>query len=137
MIGHACDEPEVVWPLHRWHYLSVMSDPPLSHDPPVAPRVPPRTTAADTGPAPPAAIGQARGLAARALQCGAGCTQIRTSALLGVSRRQIGRETDAAPVPAPPVVEGARMCLAETASRGSTVEERDAATVWLEVSPLM
>ena len=32
----------------------------------------------------------------------------------------------------PQVLEGARRCLAETADRGSTVEEREAAVVWLQ-----
>ena len=30
------------------------------------------------------------------------------------------------------MLEGARTCLAETASRGSTAEEREAAVAWLE-----
>jgi hypothetical protein len=90
--------------------------------------------AADTAPDTPARIGQPRGLAARALQRGAGCTQQRASALLGVSRRQIGRETDAAPVTVPSVVQGARTWLAETVGRGSTAEERDAATAWLQAA---
>jgi hypothetical protein len=51
--------------------------------------------------------------------------------VLGVSRRTIARETAAAPVTAPPVVERARTLLASSVGRGSTAEERDAAAIWL------
>ena len=78
-----------------------------------------------------------RELAARAL-LGGGCSQQRVSDLLGVSRRTIGRLAEA-DIPRalrdPDRLEGARTCLAETASRGSTVEEREAALAWLEEAP--
>ncbi len=58
----------------------------------------------------------------------------RVSDLLGVSRWTIDRMADADLSPAlrdRQLLEGARTCLAETAGRGSTVEEREAAVVWL------
>ena len=105
-------ELEVIWPLHRWHYLNVPTDQPLPSDPP-----PVSDIAAD----PLSRIGQARGLAARSLQCGAGCSQQRAGALLGVSRRQIGRDTDLSPVTDPAVVERARALIAASGAHGSTV----------------
>ena len=53
----------------------------------------------------------------------------------GVSRRTIGRMADAdcaATLRDPQALEGARTCLADTASRGSTAEEREAAVAWLQ-----
>src|SRR5262249_28291361 len=65
----------------------------------------------------------------------AGCRQARAGALLGVSRRTIGRTADL-DVPAavwnPETLTGARGCLVESERRGSTADERDAAALdWL------
>src|SRR5262249_61452548 len=83
-------------------------------------------------PAPPAPT-SGRALAARAL-LGAGCTHARAGALLGTSRRSIGRTVDL-DVPAalrnPETLTGVRGCLVESERRGSTAEERDAALDWL------
>jgi hypothetical protein len=65
---------EVVWPLDRWHYLSVPEPVDMTREP----------AAAD-----PVTAGHA--LAARALMAGAGCTQARVGVLLDTSRRSIGR----------------------------------------------
>jgi hypothetical protein len=76
-----------------------------------------------------------RELAARALLARPDCSQHRVSDLLGVSRRTIGRMAEAdlsAALRDPQVLEVARTCLEETASRGSTAEEREAAVAWLE-----
>ena len=76
-----------------------------------------------------------RALAARALLAGPDGSQQRVSDLLGVSRRTIGRIADAecsTGLRDPQVLEEARTCLAETASRGSTPEEREAAVAGLE-----
>jgi len=76
-----------------------------------------------------------RELAARALLATPDGSQQRVSDLLGVSRRTLGRMADVNLTTAlrdPQGLEGARTCLAETASRGSTAEERDAAVAWLE-----
>ena len=57
------------------------------------------------------------------------------SDLLDVSPPTIRRMADADLSPAlrdRQLLEGARTCLAETAGRGSTVEEREAAVVWLQ-----
>jgi hypothetical protein len=116
-------ELEVVWPLHRSHYLSV----------PEAGMV--NMTAVDEPPSLIATPG--RELAARALLAGPGMSQQRVSDLLGVSRRTIGRMAEADCTTAlrdPQVLEGARTCLAETARRGSTAEERAAAGAWLEAA---
>ena len=110
-------ELEVVWPLHRWHYLSV-PDPGMVTD----------MAAVDATPSPPIVETPGRELAARALLADPDCSQQRVSDLLGVSRRTIGRMAEADLTTAlrdPQVLEGARTCLAETASRGSTAEERD------------
>jgi hypothetical protein len=56
------------------------------------------------------------------------------SELLGVSRRTVGRTVDPDFVTAlhdADVVDQARTCLANTASHGSTAEEREAAEAWL------
>ena len=116
-------ELEVVWPLHRSHYLSV----------PDAGRV--NMTAVEEPP--PLIATPGRELAVRALLAGPGVSQQRVSDLLGVSRRTIGRMAEAdlsTAVRDPQVLEGARTCLAETASRGITVEERAAAGAWLEAA---
>jgi len=85
----------------------------------------------DPSPAPPAPT-SGRALAARAL-LGAGCTQARAGALLGVSRRtirgdiQVGaarRDAD--------TLTRARVCLADSERRGSTAAERDTALAWLD-----
>jgi hypothetical protein len=69
-------------------------------------------------------------LATRALQAGANCSQQRVSELLGVSRRTLSRTVDPDFVAAlldATVVEQARTYLVDSASRGSTPEEREAA----------
>src|SRR5262245_12976188 len=80
------------------------------------------TVPADTRRAP------GRALAVQALLSGARCDPARVSDLLGVSPRTVGRDRaitrgrhDG------PLVEGARSLIAETAARGSTSEEREAA----------
>ena len=58
---------------------------------------------------------------------------MRTSTLLGLSRRTLGRLVDGDRAAfTPQQLADVRVCLSETASRGSTAEERDAATAWLE-----
>lgn len=110
---------EVVWPLQRGHYLN----PSLNDQETDMPEdVTPETPVSAPG----------RDLAARALL--AGCTQQRVSALLETSRRSVGRaaETDlAAALQDPAVVAEARTVLADSARRGSSAEERDAAETWL------
>jgi hypothetical protein len=106
-------ELEVIWPLHRWHYLSVQSDHSLPPDPR---RV--NMNAVDESLSVTVAV-RGRELAARALPVGAGCGQQRVSTLLEVSRRTIGRMTDAEGTTAlqdPRGLEAARTCLAETRS---------------------
>jgi hypothetical protein len=79
----------------------------------------------------------ARELAARALLAGPDGSPHRVSALLDVSRPTIDRMTDAdlsTPSRDPQLLEGARTYLAETASRGSTVEEREGAVAWLQAA---
>ena len=121
-------ELEVIWPLHRSHYLSPaladagidMHTEPEPSDRPSAPALRPVATSRD--------------LATRALQAGANCSQQRVSRLLGVSRRTLSRTVDPDFVAAlhdPAVVEQARICLADSASRGSAPEEREAAEAWL------
>jgi hypothetical protein len=124
---NAC-ELEVVWPLHRWHYLSPMladagidmnTEPESSTVPPAPARRP---------------VATSRDLATRALQAGANCSQQRVSDLLAVSRRTLSRTVDPDVVAAlhdADVVKQARTYLADTASRGSTAEEREAAAAWL------
>jgi hypothetical protein len=116
---------ELVWPLHRSHYLNV-PDPERE-----------RTVMAvvDVTSSPPLVVTPGRELAVRALLAGPDCTQRRVSDLLGVSRRTTGRLADAESSTAlrdPQVLETARTYLAETASRGSTAKERAAAVAWLE-----
>jgi hypothetical protein len=128
------DDLEVVWPLHRSHYLSpaltdedfVMRSDPMHSDP---------VSAEDTPPPAPDAMTPGRELAVRALLAGADCLQQRVSDLLGVSRRTIGQMADAdlsAALRDPQALEGARTCVADTASRGSTAEEREVALAWLQ-----
>jgi hypothetical protein len=124
MTGPACDELEVIWPLHRWHYLSL----------PAPERVNMETVDESLS---VTVVTPGRELAARALLAGPDGSQQRVSDLLGVSRRTIGRMAEADCTPAlrdPQGLEAARTCLAETASRGSTVEERAAATAWLQAA---
>src|SRR5262245_44640709 len=86
----------------------------------------------DPSPAPPAPP-SGRALAARAL-LGAGCTYARVGALLGTSRRTIGRTADldvSAAVQNPETLTRARGCLVESEQRGSTADERGAALDWL------
>ena len=73
-----------------------------------------------------------RELAGRALL--AGCTQQRTGELLGVCWRTVGRLAEIDVTVAlhdAEAIDQARTCLAATAGRGSTPEERDAAEAWL------
>jgi hypothetical protein len=116
---------EVVWPLHRWHYLSV----------PEAGMV--NMAAVDEPRLPPIVETPGRQLVARALLAAPDASQQRVGELLGVSRRTIGRMADADLTTAlrdSQGLERARTCLAETASRGSTVEERAAAVAWLQAA---
>jgi hypothetical protein len=114
-------ELEVVWPLHRSHYLN----PSLQES---------ETDMIDhvtSDPTPVSAPG--RDLAARALLAAA-CTQQRVSTLLETSRRSVGRDVDndlRSIRQDAGVVAEARAVLAESARRGSTVEEREAAERWL------
>jgi hypothetical protein len=80
-----------------------------------------------------AAATRGRELAVRALLA-AGCVQQRVAELLDTSRRSVGRMVEAdvtAALRDADVVAQARTCLADTASRGSTDEEREAAEAWL------
>jgi hypothetical protein len=106
-------ELEVVWPLHRTHYLTIKE-----------PDLMPTVTPAVDG----------RELAARAFVAAA-CTQARIATLLGVSRRTVGRSAEldvAAALGKADTLTQARACLAESAERGSTAQERDAALEWLD-----
>jgi hypothetical protein len=138
---------EVVWPLDKRHYLSpalsesdVMSTAMASSELTPSDRrdqaddaitaLNPMTASAPSTPSRPSTTG--RDLAGRALL--AGCSKPRTRDLLGVSSRTVGRIADADLTDAlqdAEAVEQARTCLAETASRGSTPAERDAAEAWL------
>ena len=111
---------EVVWPLHKWHYLTPdlidMSSTPENDD---TDSVHPATS---------------RDLAARALLAGADCTQERIAELLDTSRRTVGRMVDAdvlAALQDATVVTETRTLIADSASRGSTAAEREAADAWL------
>ena len=119
---------EVVWPLYRSHYLSpaladeglVMPIDPASADAPTTASVDVAPTGARWRPV---------------LLASPDGSQQRVSDLLGISRRTLGRMVDVDCPTAwrdPQALEGARTCLAETTSHGSTAEERDAATAWLE-----
>jgi hypothetical protein len=79
-------ELEVVWPLHKSHYLSLSLQ---DQETDMADEV-----TADRMPV----SGAGRDLPARALVAGASCTQQRVSDLLETSRRSVGRavETDLA-----------------------------------------
>ena len=123
------DDLEVVWPLHRSHYLSpaLTDEDFVMHSDPVS--------AEDTLPPSPDAMTPGRELAVRALLAGADCLQQRVSNLLGVSRRTIGRLADAdcrSALRDSQALEGARACPEETASRGSSAEEREAPLAWLQ-----
>src|SRR5262245_43438387 len=81
--GVHMEDLEVVWPLHKWHYLSPdLIDRRLD--------MPANVTAVAPE---PSATG--RDLAARALLAGAHCTQERVAELLETSRRSIARTIDA------------------------------------------
>jgi hypothetical protein len=117
---------EVVWPLHKWHYLS-----PSLQDPET-------DMADDVTVDPPTVSAPGRDLAARALVAGAACTQQRVSDLLETSRRSVGRaiKSDlAAALHDAAVIAEARTVLAQSARRGSTAEEREAADTWLAQAP--
>ena len=106
---------EVVWPLHRSHYLSrALADAGVDWTQHQSPR---GTTAVVRR------CGHTRAL-------GGGCLQQRIAELLHTSRRSVGRMVEAdvtAALRDVDVPEQARTCLAETASRGSTSDEREAA----------
>jgi hypothetical protein len=129
MTGQDGGALEVIWPLHRWHYLSpALTDEGLVMHP--EPESSEDHAAACLG-----AADHGRELAARALLAGPAGSQQQVSDLLGVSRRTVGRLADVDRTTAvrdPQVLEAARTCLAETASRGSTAEERAAAVAWLQ-----
>jgi hypothetical protein len=121
---------DVVWPLHRGHYLLVPDlgrvnnmeavEEALAQPPAVTP------DRAPDGPMPDA-------LALRAL-LGGTCSQQRVAELFGTSRRTVGRLADGEYAPAlrdPQALERARTCLEATAARGSTAAERTAAGTWL------
>jgi hypothetical protein len=74
---------EVIWTLHRWHYLSV-PDPGMVN-----------MAAVEAPLSPPIVPTPGRELAARALLAGPDHSQQRVSDLLGVSRRTIGRMAEA------------------------------------------
>jgi hypothetical protein len=98
-------ELEVIWPLHKWHYLNP------------SPTDPEMDMADDVTADPTPVSGPGRDLAARALLVGAGCTQQRVSELLETSRRSVGRavETElAAVLQDATVVAEARTVLAES-----------------------
>jgi hypothetical protein len=108
---------EVVWPLDRWHYLSVPEEEVMTPEPALADPLAP-----------------AQALAARAFLAGAGCTQARVGVLLDTNRRRIGRlvateRTTAVQEAA--VLAQARACLTASETRGSTMAEREAAEAWL------
>ena len=123
---------EVVWPLHRRHWLSALDDP-GSPDPEFPSPAMAASALTSADPSRPSPSG--RDLVARALLAGAGCAPQRVSELLGVSRRTLGRMADADLTAArheAPLVDQARTWLVDSASRGScTAEERDAAIAWL------
>src|SRR5262249_12903683 len=72
---------EVVWPKHRWHYLSpdLIDMSSIAENDDGTDSMQPAT---------------GRDLAARALVAGAGCTQQRAAELLETSRRSVGRAVD-------------------------------------------
>src|SRR5262245_13752134 len=116
-------EYDVIWPHSRDDYLTIEEPVRLSVATPVGDDPSPARPAAPSG----------RELAARAL-LGAGCTQARAGALLGVSRRTVGRTADrdvSAALRQAETLTRARGCLVESERRGSTAEERDAALDWL------
>jgi hypothetical protein len=115
---------DIVWPLGKSHYLTIPSDVMSTDLPSETTSPPPMDPIPATG----------RDLAARALLAATGCTQQRVSDLLDTSRRSIGRATESDVVGAlqnAAVVAEARTVLAHSATRGSTVEERQAAEAWL------
>lgn len=133
-------ELEVVWPLHRSHYLSPalaeagidMNPEPDSLEATATPSLPAATT---TEPlvAAHGKLSRGRNLAARALLA-RGCLQKRVAELLHTSRRSVGRMVEADVTDAlrdADMVAQARTCLADTMSCGSTPEEREAAEAWL------
>src|SRR5262245_53441808 len=104
---------EVVWPLHKWHYLSPgLID--MSAGIPMD----------ETSESIPAT---SRDLAARALLAGADCTEERVATLLDTSRRSLGRTADAnvlAALQDATVVAQARTLLADSASHVKGAENR-------------
>ena len=111
---------EVVWPLNRWDYLTLQDPVTMS-------------TPGDESTPPPMPPSPGRYLATPLLATA--CTQERVGALLGISRRSVGR-TLALDVGAmlrdEEAVTVARTCLEDTESRGGTMGERDAAMAWLD-----
>jgi hypothetical protein len=121
---------EVVWPLHRSHYLS-----PALADAGIDMETEPESSE-DTTSASVAAATHGRQLAGRALLAG-GCSQQRVAELLDTSRRTVGRMVEAdvaAALRDADVVAQARQYLEQSASRGMTTQEREAATAWLEAA---
>jgi hypothetical protein len=152
-------ELEVVWPRHKWDYLTV-PDPDVPAHPPalastwVAPSGPrsvsgpaaaPFEIGVSNGDGPdpaspsersPASVpdptsSPGRALAVHALLQGATCRDRRVSALLGVSARTVGRDRAQPVLTASPNLERAHTLIAASADRGSTPEERAAAVAWL------
>jgi len=126
---------EVVWPLHKSHYLSpALADAGIDMDTESESleETPAESQTVPSGESVAAATA-GRKLAVRALLAG-GCLQQRVAELLHTHRRSVGRMAEAdvtAALRDAAVVEQARTCLADTAIRGSTVEEREAADAWL------
>lgn len=112
---------QVVWPLHRSHYLS-----PALADAGIDMATEPESAEGTTTPA--------RELAVRALLAG-GCVQQRVADLLDTSRRSVGRMVEAdvtAALREADLVAQARRYLEQSVSRGVTPKERDAALAWLQ-----
>src|SRR5262245_11387542 len=112
---------DLVWPRHRWHYLS-----PCLQDT--------EMDMIDDGMSSLPVSTPGRDLAARALLAATDCTQQRVSELLETSRRSIGRAADTDLTSAlqdAAVVAEARSIVAHTARCGSTEHERQAADTWL------
>jgi hypothetical protein len=157
---------EVVWPRHKWDYLTV-PDADMPVNPPPLPstwagaqvrtrsRVPQtddpgrvhrgeqptmrqtrgRVARGGRGNGSHASIDstrqQGRVLAVHAFLQGARCRERRVSELLEVSARTVGRDRARPPLTAAPILERAQECIAASAVRGSTAEERAAALAFV------
>jgi hypothetical protein len=153
-------ELEVVWPLNRWHYLTVPDPDVPAHPPALAStwvaQSSPRSVSGPVASAPfeigvsngdgpdqasPGGRSHAsvldptlqagRALAVHAFLQGATCRPRRASALLGTHARTVGRDRTRPLLMAPPNLERAQALIAASADRGSTAEERAAAAAWL------